>query len=162
MRVLLKFLYLTAVLSCLLSPAAAGANTNRDVLEQFGFFGTWTIDCGAPASLENVVRIAAVSPTGDAVFTENLGPGSDPNVYVILRARRIGDGEISLRIKLNGVSEQEIVMRRADSGMRTVSNRDLRSRRILVKDSRVRGSGTATPWLKRCGDAPAQPGDRIQ
>ena len=154
-RVLLKFLGSAAIASCMALPAFA-AEVSRDVLERIGFFGTWAIDCNAPSSLDNVTRTAVVRSTGDATFTENLGPDSEPNSYVILRTRQLGPSEVALRIKLNGEREQELIMRVDDGRIRTISNRDLKTGRYLVKNGSVRGTGTETPWLTRCGDAPPE------
>lgn len=155
--VLLKSLFPIVIASCLIASAAFGADANREVLERFGFFGIWAIDCQEPAAVDNVVRNAVVTGTGDPVFTETLGTNSDPNVYVILRARQIDDEQIALRIKLNGEREQDLVMRYAGGRIRTMSNRDVRSGRMLVKDGQVRGTSHATPWLTRCGDTLSAP-----
>lgn len=155
----LRFLASIALASCVVASASFGAETTREVLDRFGFFGTWAIDCDAPASLDNVVRNAVVSGTGDPMFAESLGPDSESNIYVILHARRINDDQIALRIKLNGERAQELVMRREDTRIRTVSNRELHGGRYVVKDGHVRGSGRPTPWLKRCGDSSARPGE---
>lgn len=157
-RVLLQFLGPAAIASCIV-PAAFGVDASRDLLERFRFFGTWAIDCSESSAIDNVIRTAVVSSTGDPTFTENLGPNSEPNIYVILRAWQLGQNEIGVRIKLNGVREQELVMRFQDGRIRTMSNRDVKSGRFLVKGGNVRGTGTKTPWLTRCGDAPA-PGEK--
>jgi hypothetical protein len=158
-RVPLKFLCPIAIALCVVASAAFGADANREVLERFGFFGVWAIDCNEPARLDNVMRTALISGTGDAVFTETLGPHSDPNVYVVLRARQLNEGHIALRIKLNGEREQDLVMRRADTRIRTISNRDIKTGKLVVKDGQVRGTTHATPWLTRCGDVPAGRGN---
>jgi hypothetical protein len=158
-RVLFRFLGPAAIASCMALPAL-GADLSRDVLERVGFFGTWAIDCNAPSALDNVTRTAVVSSTGDATFKESLGLDSEPNEYVVLRTRQLGQSEIALRIKLNGEREQELVMRFHDGRIRTISNRDVKTGRYLVKNGSVRGTGTDTPWLMRCGDASAIPGEK--
>ena len=151
--VVVRFLAAIVFLSFALGGSMASAETIRETLESFGFFGTWATRCDEPASPGNNVRIAAVSVAGDPVFTESLGENSEENVYVILGAQRLGDDAIALRIKLNGTNEQELVMRRAWGRIRTFSNRDGRGGRAIVANGIVKSSGRATPWLTRCGDS---------
>jgi hypothetical protein len=140
------------VLGCVLA-RPAGAETIRETLETFGFFGTWAMQCGEPASPENNVRSASIAPTGDPIFTDTLSPHGEPNVYVILSARRAGDDTLVLRIKLNGRMEQELAMRRAENRIRTFGNRDPRSGAAVVRNGVVKSTGRATPWLTRCEGA---------
>jgi hypothetical protein len=136
----------------------AQAASLKDTLSAFGFFGTWAVDCGQPASLTNNYRSAYVSQTGDPVFSESLGSDSEPNIYVILGARRQGKDLIALRVKINGEFEQELTVRKEGNRLRTITNRDLDGRRekYVVRNGEVLSTGGNTPWLTRC-DAPPPP-----
>jgi hypothetical protein len=147
-----KFLCIV-LLACGLGAGKAQAETIRDTLEAFGFFGVWAQQCDQPTAPDNTLRSAKVEPTGETTFSENLGPESEPNIYVVLAAKRSGEHTLTLRIKLNGLTEQELTMRRDGDRIRTYSNRDLGRGRLIVKDGVVRGLGQPTPWLRRCSAA---------
>jgi len=133
---------------------SAGAATISDTLEAFGFFGTWATNCHQPPSRSNNQRSAFISATGDAMFNESLGPDSEPNVYVILKAVRGDDGKIIMRTKLNGETEQELIMRIDGDRLRTLSNRDIASRKYIVRHGRVVSNHHDTPWLTHCTGVP--------
>jgi len=148
-----KFL-VTIVLVGVVGPKLAAAATVSETLDSFGFFGTWAISCHEPASPSNNLRSAFISASGDAMFNESLGPDSQANVYMILKAIRSGDGDITLRTKLNGETEQELTMRMDGDRIRTLSNRDLPSRKYVVRNGRVVSNRRVTPWLTHCTSVP--------
>lgn len=152
-RALVRFRTVTAALFCVLGATSAPAETIRQTLDYFGFFGTWAMDCERAPALDNNVRNAFVSSTGDAIFTESLDPNSEPNIYVVLSARRGDDGTLVLRIKLNGKTDQELTMRREGERIRTFSNIDPRSGAAVVRNGLIRAVGRPTPWLTRCAPA---------
>jgi hypothetical protein len=142
--------FLAALSAVIFFAASADADSLRETLDRFGFFGRWAMDCAQPASPSNTVRDAHVLASGDPAFSESLGGEGKPNVYVILRAKRIEDDSIVLRIKLNGEIKQELTMRREDNRLRTMSNRDLESGDYVVRKGVVRSTKTETPWLTHC------------
>jgi hypothetical protein len=131
----------------------ASAEPIRETLDYFGFFGTWAVDCDRAPALDNNVRHAFMSSTGDAIFTESLDPNSEPNIYVVLAARRATDDTLVLRIKLNGKTDQELTMRREGERIRTFGNVELRSGAALVRNGMIRSISRPTPWLTRCSTA---------
>jgi hypothetical protein len=132
----------------------ADAATTSETLTTFGFFGTWAMNCHEPASPSNNLRSAFISTTGDAMFNESLGPDSEANVYVILKATRRGDGTIVLRTKLNGETVQELTMRMDGDRLRTLSNRDIARGKYIVRNGRVVSNRHNTPWLTHCTGVP--------
>jgi hypothetical protein len=147
--------FLAAVLAAgILGLGTAGATTSLEMLGTFGFFGTWATNCHKPASPSNKLRTGFVSATGDAMFSESLGADSEPNVYVILKAYLARDGNIVLHTKLNGVTEQELIMRMDGDRLRTLSNRDIARRKYIVRNGRVVSSRHPTPWLTHCTGVP--------
>ncbi len=140
------------MLGWLVGSAPASAETLRQTLDAFGFFGTWARDCDKPTSATNNLRVATVSPTGDPMFTESLGPDSEPNVYVILRVRRAAGDTIVLRAKLNGDVEQDLTMRRDHDRIRTIDNREVATGRYIVRRGVVASTRNETPWLRRCSE----------
>jgi len=143
--------FLAAAMAVLFfSSHAAASESLRDTLENFGFFGHWAMDCAEPASPENNVRNARMSPTGDPIFSESLGADGEPNIYLILRAKRTGPDTIVIRTKLNSDIEQELTMRRDGNRLRTVTNRDRADGRYIVRHGIVTSNKKQTPWLTRC------------
>jgi hypothetical protein len=148
-----KVLAASAVLF-VLAAGSAQAASNRETLEAFGFFGSWAENCAGPATPSNNHRTAFVSPAGHPTFTEILGPESEPNVYVILRARRVSGDVIRLRIRLNGEIVQDLTMRRDHGRLRTMTNRDAAGGALVVKNGIVTANGRQTPWLTHCPGKP--------
>jgi hypothetical protein len=129
------------------------AESPRQVLEAFGFFGRWSPRCDQPPSLANSLRTTSVAPTGAVGFSEQFGKNFNENFYEVLDAERIADDQVSIRIRLNGETTQDLVMAMDQGRLRTMANRPLdgaNAGRMIVKDGRVTASGTPTPWMSRC------------
>ena len=154
----IKFLAAAAAVILFCSPATS-AESPGETLESFGFFGRWATDCNQPASPDNNVRTAQLSPAGDPVFSESLG--SEPNSYVVFRVRRTGADTIILRTKLNGEIIQELTMHRQGDRIRTIANRDMASGGYLVRKGVVVSTKRETPWLTRCGAQESRSGKEI-
>lgn len=140
------------VLAALVAGGPAHAETaTQKVLERFQFFGTWALDCERPAAADNPVR-SAPKPSGKTVmFTESLG--GEANVYVIKRAKPAADDTISVRIELNGEIRQDLTIKREGDRLRTMTNRDIATKDVVVREGIVLSTGEPTPWLKYCRDA---------
>lgn len=148
-----KFLAALAM-ACLIGSGPAAADAIREALDGFGFSGTWALRCDDPPSPDNNVRVVSVSPAGDAMFAESLGPESDPNIYVILRVRRANDDTIVLHVKLNGEVEQDLTIRREQNRIRTTDNREVATGQYVVKNGIVASNKQETPWLTHCAQKP--------
>ncbi|HEX4557022.1 MAG TPA: hypothetical protein VH249_23735 [Xanthobacteraceae bacterium] len=134
-------------------PVMAAAESPRQVLEDFGFLGRWSPRCDQPPSPDNSLRTTSVTPSGAVGFSEQFGKGFRENSYEVLRAERITDDQVSIRIRLNGETTQDLVMAIHKGRLRTMANRPLdgaNAGRTLVKDGRVTASGAPTPWMSRC------------
>ena len=143
------------------SGPASSAESLTEILENFGFFGRWAMDCDQPASPANNVRVARVSASSDPIFSENLGGSGEPNSYVILRAKRTGPDTIVLRTKLNGEIVQELTMRRNGERIQTITNRDPATGKYIVRKGVIVGTKYETPWLTRCGAQETPSGKEI-
>ena len=139
------------------SSAIAQTETEAAVstLEEVGFFGTWAIRCGEPASLENVVRSAYVTASGEPGFSEDLGADLPQNTYHVLAAQRDGDNQIVMEIELNTQIKQLLTMVIDGNRIRTLTN-VLPDGRELVRNGIVTATDTRTPWLSRCETADSQ------
>ena len=125
----------------------------RQVLEDFGFLGRWSPNCDQPPSPGNSLRTTSTTPGGGVGFSEAFGTSFSENVYEVLDAKRIDDDRVSIRIRLNGETTQDLVMALRKGRLRTMANRPLdgaNAGRTIVKDGRVTASGTPTPWMSRC------------
>jgi hypothetical protein len=134
-------------------PVMAAAESPRQVLEDFGFLGRWSPRCDQPPSPGNSLRTTSVTPTGAVGFNEQFGKDFKENSYEVLRAERIAGDQVSIRIRLNRETTQDLVMAIHEGRLRTMANRPLdgaNAGRTLVKDGRVTASGAPTPWMSRC------------
>jgi hypothetical protein len=135
---------------------AARAESARETLDQFGFFGTWAVRCDEPSSPDNVTRYALTSTKGVS-FTETLGKDSQSNIYSVLSAKRVGGDSILIRTRLNSDIEQDLTIRRDQNRVRTMQNREVATGDFVVKDGIVDSNKSETPWLTRCSsDPPSQ------
>ena len=145
-----RFLIVVAFGSLIVTPARA--ESARETLDQFGFFGTWAVHCDEPASPDNVMRHALASTKTRLSFTETLGKDSQPNIYSILSAKRLDADTVVIRTKLNKDIEQDLTIRREQNRVRTMQNREVGTRDFVVKDGIVDANKSETPWLTRCSD----------
>ena len=134
-------------------PVMAAEESARQVLENFGFLGRWSPRCDQPPSPGNSLRTTSVTPSGAVGFSEQFGKDFRENSYEVLRAKRIADDQVSIRIRLNRETTQDLVMAIHKGRLRTMANRPLdgaNAGRAVVKDGRVTASGAPTPWMSRC------------
>jgi hypothetical protein len=135
------------------SALPAGAETPRQVLMDFGFFGRWSPRCDRPPSPGNSLRTTSVTPAGRVRFREHFGKRFSDNVYEVIAAERIGADQVRIRIRLNRNVTQDLVMAREDGRLRTMVNRPLDGANAglaVVEDGLVAASGSPTPWMARC------------
>lgn len=124
------------------------------MLEEVGFFGTWAVRCGEPASPRNPVRTAYLSAAGEPGFSESIGADLPENIYRVVAAARDGDNQVALDVELNYQTRQRLTMVIDRDRIRTLANATPDGR-MLVKNGAVVATGGKTPWLKRCEKAPA-------
>lgn len=143
----------TALVLCLLVAGASAADTVQTTLKAFDFFGVWSPECDLPAAPGNSLREVTVSAAGQVRFTESLGKDYDPNVYVVLEAKRTAPDTVILRIELNGQTKQDLTIVRAPGRVRTMANQRVADGVFVVKDGVVSANGRETPWMNHCAKA---------
>lgn len=133
----------------------AGAQTAAvDALfRQFGLFGAWASDCGAPASPGNPhVSIAEPSP-GLVLESHDLGPNYTINRYTMVSAERLSAEQLSVeamfQLESGGEERQKLVFLVRKSTRRTMFNQ-ADGGAVRVKDGVVIARGIKTPVLKKC------------
>jgi hypothetical protein len=136
------------------TPAAAGEGPPPELLfQQFGLFGTWADDCGAPASAANPhVKISQPAP-GVILEDDDLGPDNAVNRYSVLSAERLSDTRLSVVVLLHPGTEnqerQHLVFAIRDHTRRTVFNK-VEGGPVRVKDGIALWNGSKTPLLHKC------------
>lgn len=138
------------VLTALQIVPVHAASPEADTLDAFGFFGTWSLHCDRPAGPANIQRRAYISASGEAGFSESLGPDIAENTYRVLAAS-VSGRIVVLDIELNGMIRQKLTMQRDGARIRTLAN-ELPDGRTLVRDGTIVTTGGKTPWLNRCDD----------
>jgi len=123
------------------------------LFHEFGLFGRWAVDCGAPASAANPHVEDEAPGAGVVVEMHDLGPGNIKNRYSVLSAERLGADRIGLRvIFLPGTDFEERqrleVVVRGDTRRTMFNQPDGEPPR--VKDGVALGMGLKTPLLRRC------------
>jgi hypothetical protein len=132
---------------------SAQAQSTSEILEQFGFSGTWSPRCDQAPSPQNGLRRITVTPAGRVRFRESFGKLYRENVYDVLGVAPEGSDRLTIRARLNGRVTQDLVIVREDDRMRIVSNRLVDGKNagtFLVHDGTVAASGAPTPWMTRC------------
>ena len=131
---------------------AARGETLRETLDQFGFFGTWAI----ALRRAGVARAMSYAPLSSLELAtpssaKRSAPNSEPNIYVILRAKRTArahhDPHQAQRRDRTGTH-----VRHEQDRVRTVDNREVASGQYVVRDGVVTSNQSETPWLTRCGE----------
>lgn len=142
------------------SPAAAQPASNKTagqdveaVLNQFGLFGTWAVDCARPAALNNPhVTDVMVSP-GVVLERHDLGPDSAINHYSVMAAERLSKTRLAMRVIFQpgreGEQRQRLEVVVRDGTRRTMFNQP-EGGPVRVKDGVAVGYGMKTPLLRKC------------
>jgi hypothetical protein len=150
MRIVAVFLALVATAM----PAAAGEGPPPEQLfQQFGLFGTWADDCGAPESPANPhVKISQPAP-GVILEDHHLGSDNAVNRYSVLSAERLSNTRLSVVVLFHPGAEnqerQHLVFAIRDHTRRTVFNQP-DGGPVRVKDGIVLWNGSKTPLLHKC------------
>ena len=146
---------IAAVLMLAAATVVAAAQTAAvDALfRQFGLFGAWASDCGAPASPANPhVSITVPSP-GLVLESHDLGPNYTINRYSMLSAERLSAEQISVDVIFQpGIDDEErqkLVFLVRKGTRRTLFNQ-VDGGPVRVKDGIVVARGVKTPVLNKC------------
>lgn len=147
MRIIIAIAFAVA-----LWPAAAGAQSIKSVLEEFGLLnGSWASDCSKGVSTSNWYGRYRMMPNGEARLTYSSKPDSSgDNVYLIRLARRLSDKEVLLAEEfVRAKRTLEVVLRVEGDRYHTISVK--RPDGVYqVKDGKYADDGRPSPWLQRC------------
>lgn len=140
------------VLAVLAATPAAAAPSAEDVLLEFQLFGTWAVDCAAPASPANPHVSDASMRAGLIVEDHDLGSGNI-NRYRIVSAERLSDTRLAIDVIFRpgeaGEERQRLELTVRNGTRRTMFNRPEEGP-VRVRDGAVAGAGVKTPLLRKC------------
>ncbi len=134
--------------------AAAGtvpaqAQEVAGILNAFGLFGSWAIECGAPASPGNVVQTVGWTGREPVEYSETIGAGAAAKRYRVVSARMPDATTLVMRVLLNGrFSENLTIAKYGNDAIRTMTNQAWNG--FLVQNGVILASGRPTPWLRKC------------
>ncbi len=136
-------------LCVLAGPVWAQAQPAAGILNAFGFFGSWAVQCGAPPSPANVVLSVTWTGREPVEYSETPAPGRVGNRYRVVSAQMPNATTLLLQVQLNDRDFENLTIARyGDSAIRTMANQT--SRGFLVQNGVVLASGQQTPWLRKC------------
>jgi len=134
-------------------PAAVQAAPVDALFHEFGLFGTWAADCGAPASPANPhVSISEPSP-GLVLESHDLGPDYTINRYSILSAERLSAEQLSVEVIFQpgtAAEERQTLTFLVRKGTRRTMFNQAEGGPVRVKDGIALARGSKTPVLKKC------------
>lgn len=141
------------ILLAALTAGFAQAASVDELFRQFGLYGTWASDCGAPAAPANPhVSITAPTP-GVVLESHDLGAKFAVNKYSVLAAEPVSATELSVDVIFQPGSEmeerQKLTFLVHDGTRRTIFNQPAGGA-VRVKDGIVLARGSKTPVLKKC------------
>jgi hypothetical protein len=140
------------VLAVLAATPAAAAPSTDEVLREFQLFGTWAVDCAAPASPANPHVSDASMRAGLILEDHDLGAGNI-NRYRIVTAERLSDARLALDVIFRpgdtGAERQRLELTVRNGTRRTMFNRPEEGP-VRVRNGTVVGAGLKTPLLSKC------------
>jgi len=129
----------------------ASAQTVAQTLRDFGILGTWSKDCSAPASEDNLHTVFAALPSGKAKRTYYKGPNIIFNDFTITQAKRLPPNQLSYRQVgqlATGLTHIDVILLREKNRYMIWSSIGSDGK-IYVKDGKF-ADGEATWWETRC------------
>lgn len=124
------------------------------VLRDAGLFGTWAVDCGAPATPANPHVSIVLAGAGAVIERHELGPDYEINNYRVIAASRLAKTRVSVEVLFKPGTDREqqqrLVIAVENDTRRTLFNQ-IEGGPVVVKDGVVVGHKTKTPTLRKCG-----------
>jgi hypothetical protein len=121
-----------------------------EVARDWGLLGSWRINCGAPAS-QNNVTVTYADVGGSLFYQRDNGEAQDSNP--VISAIVTPDDQMEYVIDLVAAKQKRRnVIVKADDGSqyRTVNNSNVETGDYSVRDGKFVPQGTVTPWLNHC------------
>ena len=124
------------------------------VLRDAGLFGTWAVDCDAPAAPANPHVSIVLADAGTVVERHELGPDYEINNYRVIAASRLSTTRVAVEVLFKPGSTREqtqkLIFDVENDRRRTLFNQ-VAGGPVVVKDGVVVGHKVKTPTLGKCG-----------
>jgi len=134
-------------------PAAANAQSVRQVLADFGMLGTWATDCNQPSGDNNWYAIYAGMPNGSVMRTYYNTPDRKKpfSQFTITQAVRLPSSLLSYSQQgVNNHERDDVVLMKQGNRYHVWSS--VRSDgKVLVKEGKFTSNGDESPWQTKCG-----------
>jgi hypothetical protein len=138
------------VLSIILLPGIASAQSLETTLQSFGLLGRWAVDCGKPASSDNPYGIYSMIDKDSADLTYDFGPQWKPHKNTINFARALDAN----RLRINhldhsdNTSMETVIVK---SGNRVQNYSAVQSDgKVIIENGVYTANGQPAVWLNRC------------
>jgi hypothetical protein len=159
--IVMRLATLAAFFLVAVSPAAAqdakppaDATTVEAVLRDAGLFGTWAVDCDAPAAPANPHVSIVLADAGTVIERHELGPDYEINNYRVIAASRLSMTRVAVEVLFKPGSTREqtqkLIFDVENDRRRTLFNQ-VAGGPVVVKDGVVVGHKVKTPTLGKCG-----------
>ncbi len=150
---ILAVLIFACVAAAAWSAVASPTPTVEELFNEFGLFGTWAINCAAPASPDNP-RVTISMPTAGLVLEDHdLGADYERNRYSVVAAQKVAAERLSVEVIFQpGTADEErqkLEFQVRDGTRRTIFNQP-EGEPVRVKDGIALARGSKTPLLKKC------------
>lgn len=124
------------------------------VLRDAGLFGTWAVDCNAPATPANPHVSILLADAGSVIERHELGPDYEINNYRVIAASRLSKTRVAVEVLFKPGTDREqtqkLIFDVENNTRRTVFNQ-IAGGPVVVNDGVVVGHKAKTPTLGRCG-----------
>lgn len=142
----------------LLLSSTAFAESAWDVLDRFGWAGSWAISCKEPASAQNWHMLVFRDANGLARRRLERGPDSSTLMTVVDSAQIITSTTIKVRVRnddpnwgLSNGTTTDVLMVKENSRMRTLESKGSDGKEY-IKDGILVSSGQPASWIEKCGN----------
>ena len=147
---------ISALWALLLFPAPAFAETTWDVLQRFGWTGTWAASCQDAPSAKNVWTILTRDPDGVVKRKLDRGPDGPPLISVVDSAQVVTPSTMQVRLRnddpnwgaMNGVFF-DVVQTIENDALRALQSKGSDGK-DYIKDGIVIATGRPSASLHRC------------
>ncbi len=144
----LAVLALSAAAMIASAPASAAAQTAAATLKSFGLLGTYSRDCGQPASGGNSHTRYTAEPDGSVRLVYDMG--GPTSGYVVNTAKILSPALILLEETSDAGAPFQVVLNLDGKRIRVIESRDPKTNRAFVSGGVITGNGRETQWETRC------------
>jgi len=135
-------------------PAAAGAETVRQIVQQFGLLGTWADDCSRPPADDNFHTVYAALPNGKVQRTYYNAPGKIYNQYELQRVNRVSSDQLFYQQK-GSAGRIDVVLMKVGNRYHVLSSQNENGKAYVQEGkftANTSSPGEESPWQTKCHD----------